>query len=68
MKGTKIVYPELTLTDGMEIYLGSRKVEIIYTGSSHTDGSIMAYLPDKKFYSQGTFYSPIITHSWEKGI
>ena len=64
MKGTKIVYPELTFTDRMKIDLGSQKVEIIYTGSSHTDGSIMAYLPDKKVLFAGdilfTDYHPFM--------
>lgn len=64
MKGTKIVYPELTFTDRMEIDLGGQKVELIYTGSSHTEGSIMIYLPENKILFAGdilfTGYHPFI--------
>ncbi|MBI1810501.1 MAG: MBL fold metallo-hydrolase [Nitrospirae bacterium] len=74
MKGTKIVYPELTFTDRMEIDLGGQKVELIYTGSSHTEGSIMIYLPENKILFAGdilfTNYHPYIAdgdiESWVK--
>ena len=32
----------------MEIDLGDRKVELIYAGPSHTDGSILVYVPDTR--------------------
>lgn len=53
MEGTKIVYPMLTFTDRMEIDLGDQVVELIYTGVSHTEGSILVNLPDKKLLFAG---------------
>lgn len=64
MKGTKISYPVLTFNERMEIDLGDRKIELIYFRQSHTDGSIMVYLPDKKVLFAGdilfTGYHPFM--------
>lgn len=64
MEGTKIVLPALTFNDRMEIYLGNQKIELIHSGVSHTEGSIMVYLPDKKILFAGdilfTGYHPFI--------
>lgn len=64
MKGTKIAYPSLIFNDRMEIDLGNQKIVLIYIGHSHTDGSILAYLPDKKVLFAGdmlfTNYHPFI--------
>lgn len=64
MKGTKIAYPVLTFNERMEIDLGDRKIELIYFRQSHTDGSIMVYLPDKKILFAGdilfTGYHPFM--------
>jgi len=76
MKGTKIVYPGLTFTVRMEIDLGGQTVELIYTGSSHTDGSIMIYLPGRKILFTGdilfTNYHPFIAdgdiEGWMKAL
>ena len=38
LEGTTVVLPTLTFTDRMTIDLGDRTVELIYPGSSHTDG------------------------------
>lgn len=48
MHGTKVAEPSLTFNSGMEIDLGDRQVELIYTNASHTDGSIVIYVPDTK--------------------
>jgi len=48
LQGTRVVEPSLIFNDKMEIDLGNRRVEFIYTGASHTDGSILVYLPDAK--------------------
>jgi len=48
LQGTRVVAPVLTFSNWMEIDLGDRKVELIYAGSSHTDGSIVVYIPDAK--------------------
>ncbi len=76
MKGTKIAYPALTFNDRMEIDLGDQKLELIYIMPSHTDGSIMAYLPDKKILFAGdilfTNYHPFIgdgnIEEWVKAL
>lgn len=48
MQGTKIAEASLSFNDKMEIDLGDRKMELIYTGPSHTDGSLLVYVPDTK--------------------
>lgn len=64
MKGTKLAYPALSFNDRMEIDLGGQKIELLNTGHSHTDGSIMVYLPDTKVLFAGdilfTGYHPFI--------
>ena len=53
MSGTVVVSPSLTFTDRMEIDLGDRKIELINAGPSHTDGSILVYVPDVKVLFAG---------------
>jgi len=64
MAGTKIVYPALSFTDRLQIDLGDQKVDVIYIGPSHTGGSIVVYLPDKKLLFAGdilfTGYHPFL--------
>jgi glyoxylase-like metal-dependent hydrolase (beta-lactamase superfamily II) len=74
MEGTRLAYPSVTFSDKMEIDLGGQVVELIYPGPSHTDDSIMVYLPDKKILFTGdilfTNYHPNIANgdidSWLK--
>ncbi|MBI4680401.1 MAG: MBL fold metallo-hydrolase [Nitrospirae bacterium] len=76
MKGTKIAYPALTFNDRMEIDLGDQKIEMIFIGHSHTDGSILVYLPEKKILFAGdilfTNYHPFIAdgniEEWVKAL
>ncbi len=64
MEGTRIVYPAITFTERMEIDLGDVKVELIYFGPSHTNGSIVVYLPQRKVLFAGdilfTGYHPFL--------
>ncbi len=53
MSGTVVVPPTLTFTDRMEIDLGDRRIELINAGPSHTDGSILVYVPDNKILFAG---------------
>jgi cyclase len=53
MEGTTIVYPSVTFSDKMEINLLTQRVQLIYPMASHTDGSILVYLPDKKVLFTG---------------
>jgi len=53
LEGTTIALPKITFTDKMEIDLGDQTVTLIYTEPSHSDGSIMVYLSDKKILFAG---------------
>jgi len=53
MRGTEIALPALTFTDWMTVYLGDEKVELIYVGPSHTEGSVLVYLPERKILFTG---------------
>jgi len=76
MEGTVIAYPALTFNDRMGIDLKDQKVELIYTGNSHTNGSIIVYMPDKKILFAGdilfTGYHPFIAEgaikNWGKAL
>lgn len=64
MEGTRIAYPSLTFSTNMGIDLGDEKVELIYAGSSHTEGSIIVLLPARKLLFAGdilfTNYHPFL--------
>lgn len=74
MAGTEVMLPSVTFTDRMTIDLGGLRVELIYPGPSHTDGSILVYLPQEKVLFAGdalfTHYHPNLrdadVESWEK--
>ena len=51
--GTTIAAPTLTFTDRMTIDLGGQRIELIHVAPSHSDGSILVYLPDKKVLFAG---------------
>ena len=53
MAGTEIVYPSLTFSDRMQIELGGETVELIRVAPSHTEGSIVVYLPARKVLFAG---------------
>lgn len=53
MAGTAIVLPTLTFSDRMQIDLGDENVELIRTAPSHTEGSLVVYLPAKKLLFAG---------------
>ncbi len=40
--------PSLTFSDRMDIYLGSKKVELWYFGVGHTKGDTVVYFPEEK--------------------
>lgn len=64
MAGTVLAYPVIGFTDRMEIDLGDQLVELLYPGPSHTDGSLLVFLPDKKLLFAGdalfTGYHPFL--------
>lgn len=53
MAGTAIVLPAITFSDRMSIDLGGVEVELIRTAPSHTDGSLVVYLPGQKIMFSG---------------
>lgn len=53
MAGTGIVYPSLTFSEKVTIDLGGETVELIRVAPSHTEGSIIVYLPAKKLVFSG---------------
>jgi cyclase len=71
MEGTRIAVPSMTFRDRMGIDLGDQKIELIYAGPSHSDDSIMVYLPDKKVLFAGdvlfTDYHPFIADGYLEG-
>ena len=76
IEGTKIASPVITFQDRLEIDLGGQKVRLIYPGPSHTDGSILVYLPEKKILFAGdmlfTDYHPNLIdgniQAWKKAL
>ena len=53
MAGTEIVLPALAFNDRMQIDLGGEMVELIRLAPSHTEGSVIVYLPAKKLLFSG---------------
>lgn len=75
-EGTRICSPALAFDKRMDIDLGDRTVELIFLGHSHTGGSIVAFVPDKKVLFAGdilfTNYVPNLMHGdldgWGKAL
>jgi len=53
MEGTEIAYPDITFTDRMRLDLGNVSVELIHIAPSHSNGSIIVYLPAEKLAFSG---------------
>ncbi len=48
MEGSTIAYPTLSFGDRMEIDLGDIRAELINVNPSHTEGSILVFIPERK--------------------
>ncbi len=62
--------PSITFSDKMDIYLGSKKVELQYFGVGHTTGDIVVYFPEEKtaFIGDQIFLTrPQLIHSYKGG-
>jgi len=62
--------PSLTFRDKMDLYLGSKKVELWYFGIGHTTGDIVIYFPEEKtaFVGDQIFLSRVpLVHSYKGG-
>jgi len=53
MAGTGIVLPSLYFNDRLTIDLGGETVELIRVAPSHTEGSVLVYLPKQKIMFSG---------------
>ncbi len=62
--------PSITFREKMDIYLGSKKVEIWYFGVGHTTGDAVVYFPEEKtaFIGDQIFVTrPQLIHSYKGG-
>jgi len=62
--------PSMTYRDKMDIYLGSKKVELWYFGIGHTKGDTVVYFPEEKtaFLGDQIFMGrPQLIHSYKGG-
>ena len=62
--------PSITFKDHMEIYLGSKRIELWYFGIGHTTGDAVVYFPDENiaFLGDGIFMDrPQLIHSYKGG-
>ena len=62
--------PSITFSDTMDIYLGSKKIELRYFGVGHTTGDIAVYFPEEKtaFIGDQIFLTrPQLIHSYKGG-
>ena len=62
--------PELTFSEKMDMYLGSKKVELWYFGTGHTTGDLVVYIPEEKtaFLGDQLFLTrPQLIHSYKGG-
>jgi glyoxylase-like metal-dependent hydrolase (beta-lactamase superfamily II) len=62
--------PSITFNDRIDIYLGSKKMELWYFGVGHTTGDIVVYFPEEKtaFLGDQIFLTrPQLIHSYKGG-
>jgi glyoxylase-like metal-dependent hydrolase (beta-lactamase superfamily II) len=62
--------PSLTYRNKMDIYLGKKKVELMYFGVGHTKGDTVVYFPEEKtaFLGDQVFMGrPQLIHSYKGG-
>jgi glyoxylase-like metal-dependent hydrolase (beta-lactamase superfamily II) len=62
--------PSVTFSDKLDIYLGSKKIELHYFGVGHTTGDIVVYFPEEKtaFIGDQIFMGrPQLIHSYKGG-
>ena len=48
-----LTWPTVTFTDRMSIYLGKRRVDLMFLGRGHTAGDIVAFVPDENVMFTG---------------
>ncbi|NJQ00185.1 MBL fold metallo-hydrolase [Streptomyces zingiberis] len=51
--------PELTISSGMSIHLGDRRIELLHPGyTAHTDGDVIVWIPDVRVVFTGDLLFP----------
>ena len=76
MTGTRIVLPSLYFSDRLTIDMGGETVELIRVAPSHTEGSLVVYLPKQKLLFSGdilfTDFHPFLADGdftgWQKTL
>ena len=53
MAGTRIVFPQITFTEQMEVDLGGIQIQLRYMAHSHSKGSVYVYIPAQKVLLAG---------------
>jgi glyoxylase-like metal-dependent hydrolase (beta-lactamase superfamily II) len=48
-----LTWPSLTFSDRMTVYMGKRRVDLMFLGRAHTAGDIVAYVPDENVMFTG---------------
>lgn len=48
-----LTWPTLTFNDRLTLYLGRRRVDLLFLGRAHTAGDIVAYMPDENVMFTG---------------
>lgn len=48
-----LTWPSMTFNDRMTIYMGRRRVDLMFLGRAHTAGDIVAYVPDENVMFTG---------------
>jgi glyoxylase-like metal-dependent hydrolase (beta-lactamase superfamily II) len=48
-----LTWPSLTFSDRMTVYLGRRRVDLMFLGRAHTAGDIVAHVPDENVMFTG---------------
>src|SRR5690606_2141258 len=48
-----LTWPTVTFNDRMTVYLGKRRVDLMFLGRAHTAGDIVAYVPDENVMFTG---------------
>jgi len=50
---TQLRKPDISLESSTIMEIGGRKIELLYMGPAHTDGDMVAYVPDSKVLYAG---------------
>ena len=48
-----LTWPSMTFSESMTLYLGKRRVDLMFLGRAHTAGDIVAYVPDENVMFTG---------------